>query len=60
MPEEFVTAGDHLVHHCPSWQWAAGSPDCVRQYLPADKTVPHTQERALLQKVQADGVQGGP
>eukprot|EP00092_Neocalanus_flemingeri_P022243 GFUD01024122.1.p1 GENE.GFUD01024122.1~~GFUD01024122.1.p1 ORF type:complete len:300 (-),score=100.00 GFUD01024122.1:1348-2247(-) len=36
-PEEFVAAGDHLVHHCPSWQWAAGSSDCVRDYLPADK-----------------------
>ena len=36
-PEEFVAAGDHLVHHCPSWQWAAGSPDCVREYLPPDK-----------------------
>ncbi|KAH9371158.1 hypothetical protein HPB48_017085 [Haemaphysalis longicornis] len=21
-PEEFVLAGDHLVHHCPTWQWA--------------------------------------
>jgi len=36
-PEEFVAAGDHLVHHCPSWQWAGGSSDCVRDYLPADK-----------------------
>jgi len=36
-PEEFVAAGDHLVHHCPSWQWAAGSSDCVRDYLPQDK-----------------------
>jgi len=36
-PEEFVAAGDHLVHHCPSWQWAAGSSDCVREYLPPDK-----------------------
>jgi len=36
-PEEFVAAGDHLVHHCPSWQWAAGSSDCVREYLPSDK-----------------------
>lgn len=36
-PEEFIAAGDHLVHHCPSWQWASGSADCVREYLPADK-----------------------
>ncbi|KTF81869.1 hypothetical protein cypCar_00040638 [Cyprinus carpio] len=20
-PEEFVAAGDHLVHHCPTWKW---------------------------------------
>lgn len=20
-PEEFVVAGDHLVHHCPTWHW---------------------------------------
>ena len=36
-PEEFVAAGDHLVHHCPSWQWAGGSSDCVRDYLPPEK-----------------------
>jgi len=36
-PEEFLAAGDHLVYHCPSWQWAAGSADCVREYLPPDK-----------------------
>lgn len=36
-PEEFVAAGDHLVHHCPSWQWASGAEDSVRDYLPADK-----------------------
>jgi len=36
-PEEFVAAGDHLVHHCPSWQWAAGSQDGVRDYLPPEK-----------------------
>lgn len=21
-PEEFIIAGDHLVHHCPTWSWA--------------------------------------
>ncbi len=36
-PEEFVAAGDHLVHHCPSWQWAAGDESLRREYLPADK-----------------------
>jgi len=36
-PEEFVAAGDHLVHHCPSWQWAVGSSECLRDYLPPDK-----------------------
>lgn len=24
-PEEFVAAGDHLVHHCPTWAWSKAS-----------------------------------
>ncbi|CAD5218547.1 unnamed protein product [Bursaphelenchus okinawaensis] len=37
-PEEFVAAGDHLVHHCPTWSWSrAGDPSRIREYLPADK-----------------------
>lgn len=24
-PEEFVAAGDHLVHHCPTWSWSKAS-----------------------------------
>lgn len=33
-PEEFVMAGDHLVHHCPSWEWATGDESKIRNILP--------------------------
>lgn len=36
-PEEFVAAGEHLVHHCPTWQWAVGDVDRTKSYLPKDK-----------------------
>ena len=36
-PEEFVKAGDHLVHTCPTWSWASGDPTKVKPYLPVDK-----------------------
>ncbi|CAD5225706.1 unnamed protein product [Bursaphelenchus xylophilus] len=37
-PEEFVAAGDHLVHLCPTWAWSkAGDSSRTREYLPADK-----------------------
>ncbi|CRK94995.1 CLUMA_CG008481, isoform A [Clunio marinus] len=36
-PEEFIAAGDHLVHHCPTWSWAAGDETKAKSYLPKDK-----------------------
>ena len=36
-PAEFVTAGDFLVHHCPTWQWSGGEPNKMRKYLPPEK-----------------------
>jgi ubiquitin-like-conjugating enzyme ATG3 len=36
-PEEFVAAGDHLVHTCPTWSWSSGEEGKRKSYLPSDK-----------------------
>ncbi|KAL6783742.1 ATG3 [Auxenochlorella protothecoides x Auxenochlorella symbiontica] len=36
-PQEFVTAGDYLVHSCPTWSWEAGDARKARPFLPDDK-----------------------
>ncbi|XP_068732127.1 ubiquitin-like-conjugating enzyme ATG3 isoform X2 [Montipora capricornis] len=43
-PEEFVAAGDHLVHHCPTWKWDSGPDETrVKAYLPKDKQFLYTK-----------------
>lgn len=37
-PEEFVIAGDHLVHQCSTWSWSrSDNPSLQKSYLPPDK-----------------------
>lgn len=36
-PEEYVAAGDHLVHHCPTWKWSEGDSSKTKPYLPKEK-----------------------
>lgn len=36
-PEEFVKAGDHLVHSCRTWSWETGDESKIKSYLPRDK-----------------------
>lgn len=32
-----IAAGDHLVHHCPTWSWSSGDESKMKSYLPKDK-----------------------
>ncbi|KAF7490201.1 Ubiquitin-like-conjugating enzyme ATG3 [Sarcoptes scabiei] len=36
-PDEFVIAGDYLVHHCPTWSWHSGEQSKIKSYLPENK-----------------------
>ena len=38
-PEEFVSAGDHLVLHCPTWNWSPGEVSKRKPYLPQGKYI---------------------
>lgn len=36
-PEEFVLAGDNLVHNCPTWSWSSGEKSKIKSYFPENK-----------------------
>lgn len=40
-PEEFVKAGDQLVHSCRTWSWETGEDSKIKSYLPRDKQYLH-------------------
>eukprot|EP00008_Paramoeba_atlantica_P013928 CAMPEP_0201476784 /NCGR_PEP_ID=MMETSP0151_2-20130828/1917_1 /ASSEMBLY_ACC=CAM_ASM_000257 /TAXON_ID=200890 /ORGANISM="Paramoeba atlantica, Strain 621/1 / CCAP 1560/9" /LENGTH=361 /DNA_ID=CAMNT_0047857269 /DNA_START=651 /DNA_END=1737 /DNA_ORIENTATION=- len=50
-PEEFVQAGDALVHKFPTWKWGAGKHQV--EYLPPDKQYLITENVPSLQRVGA-------
>ncbi|XP_015378844.1 PREDICTED: ubiquitin-like-conjugating enzyme ATG3 isoform X2 [Diuraphis noxia] len=51
-PNEFVTAGDHLVHTCPTWEWACGDECKIKSYLPKDKQYLITRNVPCLRRYQ--------
>ncbi|EFJ46364.1 autophagy protein [Volvox carteri f. nagariensis] len=56
-PEEFVAAGDYLVHACPTWSWEGGDPKKRKSYLSAEKQFLVTRNVPCLRR--ATDVAGG-
>ncbi|CAG0914699.1 unnamed protein product [Notodromas monacha] len=53
-PEEFVAAGDHLVHHCPTWQWSSAEESRQVAYLPKDKQFLKTNSLPCYRRCQME------
>eukprot|EP00009_Paramoeba_aestuarina_P005740 CAMPEP_0201521744 /NCGR_PEP_ID=MMETSP0161_2-20130828/15989_1 /ASSEMBLY_ACC=CAM_ASM_000251 /TAXON_ID=180227 /ORGANISM="Neoparamoeba aestuarina, Strain SoJaBio B1-5/56/2" /LENGTH=284 /DNA_ID=CAMNT_0047920441 /DNA_START=74 /DNA_END=928 /DNA_ORIENTATION=+ len=49
-PEEFVAAGDALVHKCPTWKWGSGQHQV--EYLPKDKQYLYTDNVPCFSRVE--------
>ncbi|GFR52351.1 hypothetical protein Agub_g14903 [Astrephomene gubernaculifera] len=56
-PDEFVAAGDYLVHACPTWSWEGGDPKKRRSYFPPEKQFLVTRNVPCLRR--AGEVEGG-
>jgi ubiquitin-like-conjugating enzyme ATG3 len=52
-PEEFVLAGDQLVHTCATWEWCGGDPAKARPYMPKDKQYLVTRGVPSLQRARS-------
>ncbi|KAL4440254.1 hypothetical protein ABPG75_003255 [Micractinium tetrahymenae] len=52
-PEEFVAAGDYLVHTCPTWSWEAGDLKKGRPFLPPGKQFLITRNVPCLRRAAA-------
>lgn len=52
-PEEFVAAGDYLVHTCPTWSWEAGDAKKARSFLPHNKQFLITRNVPCLRRAAA-------
>jgi ubiquitin-like-conjugating enzyme ATG3 len=52
-PEEFVKAGDHLVHSCRTWSWETGDEASIKSYLPRDKQYLHIRRVPSYRRVSS-------
>lgn len=52
-PEEFVQAGDLLVHKCRTWSWEGGDPTKTVSYLPPDKQFLLTRKVPCLMRADS-------
>lgn len=52
--EEFIRAGDYLVHTCPTWSWSSAAPGkCAKQFL-VTRNVPSIKEDSPLSNNDGD------
>ncbi|KAI7837881.1 hypothetical protein COHA_008368 [Chlorella ohadii] len=52
-PEEFLQAGDYLVHTCPTWAWEGGDAKKAATYLPPGKQYLITRNVPCLRRAAA-------